>query len=84
MLAIRSSVGDIFVMLQRAGINRRHDQSHLRKRKLVAGDFDMIKTKSLKNIVVAGVAPPLGGDTGLACECDSSQDRKLHLLVRRK
>jgi len=38
MLAIWRSVGDIFVMLRRLGINRRHDQSHLRKRKLFAGD----------------------------------------------
>src|SRR5262245_8875905 len=65
-------------MLHRAGINRRHDQSLLRKRKLVAGDFNMserddgvsprtthtvtgfgtnpIKTKSLKNFVVAFIA----------------------------
>src|SRR5262245_51066630 len=65
-------------MLHRAGINRRHDQSHLRKRKLVAGDFNMserddvlsprttrtvtgfgtniIKTKLLKNFVVAFIA----------------------------
>ncbi|MGB7674643.1 MAG: hypothetical protein WBM31_26770, partial [Pseudolabrys sp.] len=40
-LAIRSSVGDIFVMLLRAGINRRCAKSHLRKHTLVAGDFDM-------------------------------------------
>ena len=47
MLAIRSEVGDIFVMLQRAGINRRCAQSHLRKRKLVAEDFDMVSPSSL-------------------------------------
>src|SRR5580765_4497804 len=34
-------VDDFFVMLLRAGINRRHDQSGLRKRKLVTGDMTM-------------------------------------------
>ena len=34
-------VSDIFVMSPRAGINRRHDQSPLRKCRLVAGGFDM-------------------------------------------
>ena len=34
-------VDDFFVMLLRAGINRRHDQSGLRKRKLVTGDMAM-------------------------------------------
>jgi hypothetical protein len=41
MLAIRTGVGDIFVMLLRAGINRRQDQSGLRERKLVTGDSTM-------------------------------------------
>jgi hypothetical protein len=36
-----TGVDDIFVTLLRAGINRRHDESGLRKRKLVMADTTM-------------------------------------------
>jgi hypothetical protein len=45
MFAIRTGVDDIFVMLLRAGINRRHDQSGLCKRKLVMGELDDDRTR---------------------------------------
>jgi hypothetical protein len=41
MFANRTGVDDILVMLLRTGIYRRHDQSDLRKRKLVTGDSTM-------------------------------------------
>jgi hypothetical protein len=49
-IAHRTDVNDIFVMSERAEINRRHDQSGLCKRKLVTGDSTMTEGGSYKLI----------------------------------